>query len=530
MYVKKEIAKAKLNLSDEEFNLYTNFKQIKYSEKTDKYDPDSILEKRTMTIGIEKYLDKEFKEEILERMKNYSSLKFKLFKNLQKDNEAYKNYGADRPHRKIGKDYGFGGHIADSALSSASGIVKSTNTWYTKRIEETEKKIKEKRKQLLEYKEKKEKKFHKDFIKGKKKHLRFLENKLAKYESKSYIPIHFGKHAKTKDEYKRKRLEYFSAGASNVKGNPEIRIEYIKKLDEIKLKLFDRYFNVKIPKSHSSTFSLFNYNCQASRIAFNNKGKLVVHITYSYIKPIELRKFKPSKGTIGIYIGPKEIAVCLVKNDGNPFKYVHFSTGNLLDKRTEETERELSLILDQIIKLGEEHEFTKITIENLEFKDDYKHKSNKLNRMLKKFPYQKFEDLLTSKCFRTGMKLRKINPAYTSVIGIYKYSNRDNLSPNHNSKSKDLSAALAIGRRGLGFREKAIVCIKVSNVTKSLKLRSLFPESEKDGKKLTKKEREEKIIKLKKYRGHCNWYLWNQLKRGNTIEQLTALLFQSEKD
>ena len=90
MYVKKEIAKAKLNLSDEEFNLYTTFKQIKYSEKTDKYDPESILEKRTMTIGIDKKLSKEVKEEIIQKMRNYSSLKFKLFKNLQKDNEIYK--------------------------------------------------------------------------------------------------------------------------------------------------------------------------------------------------------------------------------------------------------------------------------------------------------------------------------------------------------------------------------------------------------------------------------------------------------
>ena len=517
MYVQKEIAKAKLNLSEEDFNLYSNFKQITYSEKTDKFDPDSILEKRTMTIGLEKLLNQQDKEFILEKMKNYSSLKFKLFKNLQQNNTLYKNSGTDRLHRAIGKTYGFSGHIADSALSSAAGIVKSTNTWYKKRIEEIEKKIKQRRKQLEEYKEKKEKTFHKDFIKGKKKNLHILENKLAKYQSKSYIPIHFGKSAKNKDEYIKKRLEYFSSGSSTSKGNPEIRLEYIKDLDEIKLKLFDKYFNVKIPKSHQDTFSLFYYNCQASRIAFNNKGKLVLHITYSYIKPIEQRKFIPSKGTIGIDIGPKEIAVCLVKNDGNPYKYIHFSTGNLLDKRTEETEREISMILDKIITLGEEEGFTHITIENLEFKEDYKYKSKKLNRMLKKFPFNKFEELIRSKCYRRGIKLRKVNPAYTSVIGIYKYSNRDNLSSQHNSKSKDLSAALAIGRRGLGFREKAIVCIKVSREAKSIKIRSLFPESEKEGSKSVSG-------------GRCNWYLWNQLKRKYTFEQLTAVLFGSIKE
>ncbi len=530
MYVKKEDAKKKLNLSEEEFNLYKNFNQILYSEKTDKYEPNSILEKRTLTLGLDKLLSPERKEEIINKMKNYSSFKFKLFKNLQQDSSIYSNSGANRLHREIGKSYGFGAHISDSALSAAAGIVKSTNTWYKKRIENLEKKIDKIKNFLEKYEKSKEKKFHKDFIKGKRKQLIILQNRLNKYKSKSYIPIHFGKHSKTIEEYRRNRLEYFSSGSASAKGNPEIRLEYMKNSEEIKLKLFDLYFNIDIPNSHEKTFSLNHFNCQACRISFNKKGKLVLNITYSYIKPIEQRRFKPSKGTIGIDIGPKEIAVCLVKKDGNPFKYVHFSTGNLLDKRTEETEREISLILDKIITLGEEHGFTKITIENLNFKQEYEHRSPRLNRILKKFPSRKFEELITSKCLRRGIELNTVNPAYTSVIGIYKYSNRDNLSSSHNSKSKDLSAALAIGRRGLGMREKAIVCIKVSRTTKSLKLRSLFPESEKEGKTLTKKEMEEKSSKLSLLRGRCNWNLWNKLKRKYTLRELTATLFGSEED
>ena len=74
MYVKKEEAKKKLNLSEEEFSYFVSLQHIKYSEKTDKYDPDSILEKRTMTIGIEKYLSKELKAEIIDKMERYSSM------------------------------------------------------------------------------------------------------------------------------------------------------------------------------------------------------------------------------------------------------------------------------------------------------------------------------------------------------------------------------------------------------------------------------------------------------------------------
>lgn len=80
------------------------------------------------------------------------------------------------------------------------------------------------------------------------------------------------------------------------------------------------------------------------------------------------------------------------------------------------------------------------------------------------------------------------------------------------------------------MREKAIVCIKVSRTTKSLKLRSLFPESEKEGKTLTKKEIEEKVSKLSLNRGRCNWNLWNKLKHKYKLRELTATLFGSEEN
>jgi hypothetical protein len=81
---------------------------------------------------------------------------------------------------------------------------------------------------------------------------------------------------------------------------------------------------------------------------------------------------------------------------------------------------------------------------------------------------------MESKCARKGIKLKKINPAYTSIIGIYKYSNRDNLSYAHNANSKDLSAALVIGRRGLGLYEREVVCLRKSGRTVSLTYEDLL--------------------------------------------------------
>ena len=61
--------------------------------------------------------------------------------------------------------------------------------------------------------------------------------------------------------------------------------------------------------------------------------------------------------------------------------------------------------------------------------------------------YDKIWKLLTSKCFRAGVPLIGVNPAYTSFIGHYKYEKMYGLSV-HNA------AAMCIARRGLGLKEK----------------------------------------------------------------------------
>ena len=72
---------------------------------------------------------------------------------------------------------------------------------------------------------------------------------------------------------------------------------------------------------------------------------------------------------------------------------------------------------------------------------------------------------------------------------------------------------MVIGRRGLGMKERAVVCVKVSSEMKSVKISSLFEESEKDSSKT-------------KMRRKTNWGLWMKLKSAYTFEQLTAEMFE----
>ncbi len=83
-------------------------------------------------------------------------------------------------------------------------------------------------------------------------------------------------------------------------------------------------------------------------------------------------------------------------------------------------------------------------IENLSFEQEFSY-NKKLNRKLSNFKSTAL-DLLERKCLKKGVAIRKVHPAYTSLIGKYKYSRSYNLSTH-------VLASYVIARRGLGFKE-----------------------------------------------------------------------------
>ncbi|MTI66533.1 MAG: IS200/IS605 family element transposase accessory protein TnpB [Firmicutes bacterium] len=83
-----------------------------------------------------------------------------------------------------------------------------------------------------------------------------------------------------------------------------------------------------------------------------------------------------------------------------------------------------------------------IVVEDLKFRKDHD-TYKKFNRLTHCFTYKKILDCL----IRSGFLVKKVNPAYTSIIGRFKYTKHFGLSVHE-------SASLVIGRRGLGFNEK----------------------------------------------------------------------------
>ena len=90
-----------------------------------------------------------------------------------------------------------------------------------------------------------------------------------------------------------------------------------------------------------------------------------------------------------------------------------------------------------------------VVCEKLDFSDkkqQLREKGRKYARMLSGWAYSELFKQLQSILANRGIKLIKINPAYTSVIGMVKYARQYALP-------SDCAAAIAIARRGMKLSE-----------------------------------------------------------------------------
>ena len=108
---------------------------------------------------------------------------------------------------------------------------------------------------------------------------------------------------------------------------------------------------------------------------------------------------------------------------------------------------------------------------------------------------------LTRRGLRHGFQIKQVNPAYTSIIGRFKYAEKYGLSVHE-------AAAFVIGRRGLGYKEKLpkeLIKRLKNEVTAYLKnLLGSKEESEK-----TVKYFKGIIKKIKNFKRYHDWTLWN---------------------
>jgi len=156
-----------------------------------------------------------------------------------------------------------------------------------------------------------------------------------------------------------------------------------------------------------------------------------------------------SAGALGIDLNAGHISAALVDRDGNPVEVFNFpcvTYGKTSDQAQDAVRKVAAEIAARAERLG-----VPVVSELLDFSEKKKTlkdaKDARYARMLSSFAYSAFGKALASACARQGVALRRVNPAYTSIIGRVKFARRYGLSVHE-------AASVTIARRAMGYSER----------------------------------------------------------------------------
>jgi IS605 OrfB family transposase len=153
-------------------------------------------------------------------------------------------------------------------------------------------------------------------------------------------------------------------------------------------------------------------------------------------------------GALGIDFNPTSIDWAVIDREGNLRKHGSIKV-NFQDKRSNQTKDIIGKAVAQIVRVAQSFQVP-VVIEDLDFqqkKASLKEKGKKYARMLSNMAYSRFTQMIETRCSRAGVELIKVEPAYTSVIGVTKYMAMYGLN-------SGCAAALVVARRGQGRTEK----------------------------------------------------------------------------
>jgi IS605 OrfB family transposase len=157
------------------------------------------------------------------------------------------------------------------------------------------------------------------------------------------------------------------------------------------------------------------------------------------------------KGVIGIDVNarPFHLALAEVSSDGNLQSYKSIYLSHLLKyKSRNRKEYEEWLIAHEVVRFAKEKNKA-IAIEDIKKLPKGKRGDGKakLRKILQFFSYRRILKKIESLAIREGIEVIKVNPAFTSIIGMMKYCPQYFID-------KDIAGAYVIGRKALGFKEE----------------------------------------------------------------------------
>jgi transposase, IS605 OrfB family, central region len=268
---------------------------------------------------------------------------------------------------------------------------------------------------------------------------------------------------KLKEKWKESRQgNLYSRGDKSKQGNLNLRFEWINDKLYLRINTGDKQYiytevirgvKRKNDKWIEFMFILENAYKYGAWFPYSVRLKVKNGNIYAFISieeklpPITIKR---DNGIIGIDVNayPFHLALAFASKDGNLERYQSISLNELLEVNSEKRQYLEWQIAHRIIEIAKE-ENKAIAIENLEKLPKGKRGDGfvKLRIRLQKWSYKRLLEKIEILARRNGIEIRKVSPAYTSVIGKLKYS------PQYNT-DKDIAGAYVIARRGLGFKEK----------------------------------------------------------------------------
>jgi len=268
----------------------------------------------------------------------------------------------------------------------------------------------------------------------------------------------------TKDEWLRRRdSQIYARGDKTHEGNLNIRIMG----DTLRITVGTRKwvtYKLFLPEKYQQELKIM----LASGVAYNVRLKrkddqhFKVMIDYQSEPPVASVGFQ--NGVVGVDTNPDRIAVADVAVDGNLVSTETFINNRILYASREKRDYDIGCLVKKVIQYAKERG-KGIVFEDLKFDKD-KTGSRKWKRKQSNFVWRKFITLLERKCVENGIQYEKVNPAFTSIIGKYKYRWMHKISVHE-------SAAFVIGRRGLGYNEKLSFYKQAAGAVKALAIRTL---------------------------------------------------------
>ena len=292
-------------------------------------------------------------------------------------------------------------------------------------------------------------------LKAKSKGIVFGSRKLFQAQYNKYANG-YSNHCEWLDDWQQKRNSQFmlvgssdeTAGCQNCQLSIDGKIKI--RVPQALFNQFGKYVfapKIKFNYGHQDIeYALKKNGALTWRFVKKDNGKWYVFVTVKRPEvPIQSRF---SNGMIGIDLNPSVIGWAYCDKEGNLVSLSQIKI-NLRDRSSHQVKATLGESVAKIVKLAYQGKCP-ITVEKLDFcakKASMRESGVRYSRMLSNFAYSQFLSILESRASKWGIEVIKVNPAYSSLIGLTKFLKLYGLS-------SDTAAALVLARRALHKSER----------------------------------------------------------------------------